>query len=353
MHVDRNVPLASLTTFGLGGPADRCITASSEDEILEVVRDVDARGEPLLVVGGGSNLVVADAGFRGTVLRVASRGIDVVRDGATVRVTVAAGEPWDAFVARAASESWSGVECLAGIPGLVGAVPMQNVGAYGQDVGETIARVSTWDRVANARVDFDRAACGFSYRHSVFRGRDRHVVLAVTFVLRASPSSAPIRYAELARALGVSEGASAPVDRVRETVTALRRSKGMVLDPEDADTRSAGSFFTNPILDAASFEELTHRVRGVLRAGEKLPAFPEPDGRTKISAAWLIERAGFPKGFGEGRARISRKHALALTNRGGATTEELLSVARTIRDGVRGAFGVVLENEPVLVGVAL
>lgn len=360
VRVVENVPLATMTTLRLGGPARRVIAPDREAELVEAVREIDARREKLLVVGGGSNLVVGDDGFDGTVLRMTTRGIDVTNGGGSVAgggepvlVTAAAGEPWDDFVTRCVDDGLSGVECLGGIPGLVGAVPMQNVGAYGQDVSETIARVRTWDRATRTVVDFDREACGFAYRSSVFRGRDGHVILSVTFALAKSAAGAPIRYAELARALGVKEGERAPLARVRETVVALRRGKGMVLDEGDHDTWSAGSFFTNPILDAGELARLRERVTLLLGAGQVMPVFPEPDGRTKVSAAWLIERAGFTKGHAMGPAAISSKHALALTNRGQATTRDLLALARAIRAGVREKLGVVLENEPVLVGVTL
>ena len=354
--VVENVPLAPLTTLRLGGPARRLIAPEREHDLIEAVRAIDDSEDDgrLLVLGGGSNLVVADEGFDGTVLRMTTRGVHVADASDGVRlVTAAAGEPWDELVARCVSEGLSGVECLAGIPGLVGAVPMQNVGAYGQDVSETIVRVRTWDRAARRIVDFDREACGFSYRSSVFRGSDGYVILDVTFALPASDQSVFIRYAELARALGVREGERAPLARVRETVIALRRGKGMVLDPADPDTASAGSFFTNPILAAGDLEALRERVKPLLPPGHTMPAFPEADGRSKVSAAWLIERAGFTKGHAAGPVAISSKHALALTNRGGATTRELLVLARTIRDGVKERFGVTLENEPVFVGVAL
>ncbi|AKV01174.1 UDP-N-acetylenolpyruvoylglucosamine reductase [Labilithrix luteola] len=354
MRVVENVPLSSFTTLKLGGPARRLVFAESESDVVETIRAVDQAMEPLLVVGGGSNLVVADEGWGGVVLRMATRGIEPAgsKDGRTF-VTAAAGEVWDEFVAWAVGSGLSGVECLAGIPGLVGAVPMQNVGAYGQDVGETIVRVRAWDRDARRVVAFDREACGFAYRHSVFRGRDRHVILDVTFALEQTDLSQPLRYAELTKALGVLAGGRAPLALVRETIIALRRKKGMVLDPADHDTTSAGSFFTNPILDASSLEALHMRVRPLLREGETMPTFPEADGRVKVSAAWLIERAGFTKGFGSGPVTISQKHALALTHRGGGSTRDLIGLARTVRDGVRERFGVSLENEPVFVGVAL
>jgi UDP-N-acetylmuramate dehydrogenase len=353
VHVVENVPLGPLTTLGLGGPAKRLVTADRAEDVLETLRDLDARAEPLLVLGGGSNLVVADAGFPGTVLRMATRGITESRDGDRVTLTVAAGEPWDAFVERMANEGLAGVECLGGIPGLVGATPMQNVGAYGQDVSETIVKVRTWDRDAQAIREWDRDACRFAYRSSVFRGQDRQIILDVTFVLEARPTSSPIRYAELAKALGVAEGERAPLATVRETVVALRRKKGMVLDENDLDTQSAGSFFTNPILTSSELSALKAKAARVLEAGETMPTFPEADGRTKVSAAWLIERAGFRKGYEFGPVAISSKHALALTNRGGARTRDLVDLARAVRDGVKDRFGVTLENEPVFVGVTL
>jgi UDP-N-acetylmuramate dehydrogenase len=353
-----NVQLAALTTLGVGGSARRLVAAFCNDDVVAAVREVDAEKQPLLVLGGGSNLVVSDAGFDGTVLRMATRGRATQRDGARVLVTVQAGEVWDAFVEWAVDEGLVGIECLAGIPGLVGAVPMQNVGAYGQDVSETIVRLRAWDREAQRIVEIDRAACGFAYRTSVFRGKERHVILDVTFALERAAESRPIRYAELSRALSVQEGERAPLSVVRRTVVELRRKKGMVLDPSDPDTASAGSFFTNPILEAKEVDALRRRVREGERSGEAprtIPVFPEPDGRSKVSAAWLIEQAGFTKGFADegGRVAVSSKHALALTNRGGATTSELVRLARRIRDGVQARFGVRLENEPVFVGVQL
>jgi UDP-N-acetylmuramate dehydrogenase len=360
VRVVENVPLSSMTTLRLGGPARRLIAPDRDEDVTAAVAEIDASGGRLLVLGGGSNLVVGDDGFDGTVLRMVTRGIEQTPRAARsstgadlVHVTAAAGEPWDDLVARCVEAGLSGVECLAGIPGLVGAVPMQNVGAYGQDVSETIVSVRTWDRAARAVTVVDRDACRFAYRSSAFRGREDHVILGVTFALARQGESAPIRYGELARALGVREGERAPLARVRETVIALRRGKGMVLDAADPDTASAGSFFTNPILTASEVGALRERITAVLGTGHAPPLFPEADGRTKTSAAWLIERAGFAKGHASGRVAISSKHALALTNRGQATTAELLHLARTIREGVKSAFGVTLENEPVFVGVTL
>jgi len=305
------------------------------------------------VLAGGSNLVVADDGFPGTVLRIATRGVERSDlDDARVALEAQAGEPWDPFVARCVAEGLAGVECLAGIPGSVGATPIQNVGAYGQEVAETIVSVRVLDRSTGEVHELDAAACGFTYRSSAFkRVPGRWVVLAVTFRLERSRLSAPIRYAELARALGVELGDRAPLGDVREAVLRLRRGKGMVIDPADPDSVSAGSFFTNPILDAEAFAALQRRVAERLGDGAAPPAFPEPDGRVKTSAAWLIERAGFHRGDGDPRGiAISAKHTLALTNRGAGTTAELVALAREIAGGVRERFGVELMPEPVFVG---
>ncbi|WP_277497503.1 MULTISPECIES: UDP-N-acetylmuramate dehydrogenase [unclassified Nocardioides] len=349
------VLLADHTTLRLGGPARHFVEATTETELVAAVRAADAAGEPVLLVAGGSNLVVADAGFDGTVVKVATRGVVADHDGeggdaascSGVSVAVAAGEPWDPFVARAVTEGWVGLEALSGIPGAVGSTPVQNVGAYGQEVADTIASVRTWDRVEDRQRTFPAADCGFAYRHSRFKAEpDRYLVLEVTFQLRVGRLGGPVRYAELARTLGVEPGERAPLADVRRAVLALRTGKGMVLDDADPDTWSAGSFFTNPILDAAQAAALPAEA----------PAFPQPDGRVKTSAAWLIDHAGFGKGYAVrpgARASLSTKHALALTNRGGATTAELLELARAVRDGVEQAYGVRLVNEPVTVGCAL
>jgi UDP-N-acetylmuramate dehydrogenase len=337
--------LAELTTLRLGGPARRLVHADSETALLDAVRDADRTGTPLLLVAGGSNLVVADSGFDGTVVRVETRGVAVEQDmcsGATV--TVAAGEPWDPFVADAVSRGFVGIEALSGIPGSVGATPIQNVGAYGQEVAETIASVRCWDRVDGVQRTFAASECGFGYRTSRFKqDPQRHVVLAVTFQFRLGELAAPVRYAELARSLGVQVGARVPMTEVRDTVLRLRRRKGMVLDAEDHDTWSAGSFFTNPFLDADSADRLP--------AGA--PRWEQVDGTTKTSAAWLIENAGFGKGYGNGRAALSGKHTLALTNRGAARTDDLLALAAEVQRGVYDRFGIWLVNEPVLVGCDL
>ncbi|HEU5036480.1 MAG TPA: UDP-N-acetylmuramate dehydrogenase [Nocardioides sp.] len=342
--------LADHTTLRLGGPAARWVRATTEEELVAAVSEADAAGEPVLVLGGGSNLVVADEGFAGTVVEVATRGVTPdVEDGVAcggVLVAVAAGEGWDDLVALAVSKEWAGIEALSGIPGSVGATPIQNVGAYGQEVSQTIASVRVWDRTLRGVRTFASADCGFGYRTSRFKAdrRDafggRHVVLSVTFQLQQGSLGAPVAYAELARALGVELGERAPLASVREAVLALRGGKGMVLDAADHDTWSAGSFFTNPVLPSDA-----------VPAGA--PAWPQPDGTVKTSAAWLIEHAGFTKGHGNDRVALSGKHTLALTNRGGATTADLMALARDVRDGVEARFGVRLVNEPVLVGCSL
>jgi UDP-N-acetylmuramate dehydrogenase len=345
MQIAKGAPLSAKTTLGLGGPAKRLARVTGVRELETAL----ALEERTLVLGGGSNLVVSDAGWDGLVLEMAIRGVNVRRHDGFAVVSAFAGEPWDEFVARMIDERLVGVECLSGIPGLVGATPMQNVGAYGQEVSDTIVFVRVYDREARQVIKFEPRECAFAYRSSVFRGTDRYVVLEVRFRLRAAEESAPIAYAELARALGIAEGKTAPLARVRETVLALRRGKGMVVDPADPESRSAGSFFTNPILAPDALAALEARVAKELGAEAALPKFPAPAG-AKVSAAWLIERSGFTKGCTRGNVGISRKHALALVNRGGATTRELLDLADAITLAVRTRWGVELAREPVLVG---
>ncbi|MDN5894919.1 MAG: UDP-N-acetylmuramate dehydrogenase [Nocardioides sp.] len=336
--------LADLTTLRLGGPAGAMVEARSEEELVGSVVAAEDAAESLLLVAGGSNLVVGDGGFTGTVVQILTRGVAVDHDGADVQVSVAAGVGWDDFVARAVESGWVGIESLAGIPGSVGATPIQNVGAYGQEVAETIETVRVWDRAAREIRVLTAAECRFGYRDSRFKSEPgQHVVLGVTFRFTTGSMSAPIRYTELARTLGVEQGHSAPLADVRRAVLELRAGKGMVLDPDDHDTWSAGSFFTNPFLDAGQAETLP----------DEAPRFPQPDGTVKTSAAWLIEHAGFAKGHGNDRVSLSTKHTLALTNRGGATTADLLALAMEVRDGVELEFGIRLVNEPVLVGCTL
>lgn len=336
--------LANHTTFRLGGPARRFVEATTEQQFVDTVADCDSRGEPVLVLGGGSNVLIADEGFDGTVVKVATRGVRAeTADCSGAQLEVAAGETWDDLVARAVAAQWSGMETLSGIPGSVGAVPIQNVGAYGAEVATLIQRVRTWDRAEGAIRTFAAAECGFGYRDSRFkREKGRHLVLRVDFQLPPGELGQPVRYPELARALGIEVGQRAPAARVRETVLAIRRRKGMVLDANDHDTWSAGSFFTNPILTPEQAASLPAEA----------PRFPAGEG-VKTSAAWLIQHAGFPAGHGSGPARLSTRHVLALTNRGHATTADVLALAREIRDGVRERFGITLVPEVNLVGVSI
>jgi UDP-N-acetylmuramate dehydrogenase len=336
VRIERDVPLAPLTTLGIGGPAKRLARVTSDDELAQLAVENDR----VLVLGGGSNLVIGDAGFDGLVVQIATRGTTIERGGDRAAVFVRAGMPWDDVVAEMVDAELAGLECLSGIPGLVGATPMQNVGAYGQEVSDVIAEVRAYDRQLGGEVVIPNRDCGFGYRTSVFRGSMRWIVLGVRFGLERSALSAPVRYGELARALGIREGERAPLADVRRAVLELRRGKGMVVDAVDPESRSAGSFFTNPVVDAETSARLPAEA----------PRWPQPDGRIKLSAAWLIERAGFTKGYTVGNVGISRKHALALVNRGRATATELLALARSIQGGVHARFGIGLELEPVVVG---
>jgi UDP-N-acetylmuramate dehydrogenase len=336
-HAATGVPLAPLTTLRLGGPAARVVEAHTDEDVVAAVRACDEAGEPVFLLAGGSNVVIADEGFAGTVVRVLTHGVE--RDGTALNV--AAGEPWDGVVAAAVDDGLAGIECLSGIPGSTGATPIQNVGAYGQDVAQTVTSIRAYDRERDVVEDLPAEALGFGYRTSALRYQDRRVVLRVRFELTDSDTSGPLRYAELARAVGADR---APLQDVRAAVLDLRRGKGMVIDPFDPDSVSAGSFFTNPILDSDAFEQLAARGKG------EPPRFPEAGGRVKTSAAWLIERAGFHKGDTRGNVGISTKHSLALINRGGATTAELVAFAREIAAGVRERFGVDLHPEPIFVG---
>ncbi|MER7893635.1 UDP-N-acetylmuramate dehydrogenase [Micromonospora sp. NPDC094482] len=344
--------LASYTTLRTGGPAARIVPATSADEIVRAVREAGGRDEQVLILAGGSNVVIGDAGFPGTVVLVRSRGLRVVAEDAdTVTVRVEAGEPWDDLVAATVANGWSGLECLSGIPGSTGATPIQNVGAYGQEVAETITGVEVHDRVEGTTGRIAAADCGFAYRGSIFKYSDRWVVLSVDFRLTRSPLSGPVRYAELARALGVEVGDRVPLADARAAVLRLRGGKGMVLDPTDPDTRSVGSFFTNPVLDRAAYELLRERAADL---GEP-PSWPGAGDVVKVSAAWLIDKAGFGKGHpGPGGVAISSKHTLALTNRSGrASTADLVALAREIRDGVHARFAVTLHPEPVLINCTI
>ena len=352
-------PLSELTTLRVGGSPRAIIAVDSFEQAVQALADLDDAGTAYWPLGGGSNLVVADEGVDAAVVWMRNSRVDVLdeADGA-VAVSVGAGANWDAFVSTCVTNGWSGVEALSGIPGTVGATPIQNVGAYGAQVCDVIAEVEVWDRRKRAVTTFSAQACGFAYRDSMFKrermadGSPALVVLAVTFALACSPLSAPLRYAELARALGAEIGDSLDSAAVRSAVLALRAAKGMVLDDADHDTWSVGSFFTNPVVARSIADALPPDApRWPLDAAQ-----PEDgQGRVKLSAAWLVEHSGFPKGYSlpGSAAALSSKHALAITNRGGATATEVAQLARVIRDGVVATFGVSLEAEPVLLGVTL
>jgi UDP-N-acetylmuramate dehydrogenase len=392
LKITEQVLIADHTTLRLGGPAARFAVAETEDQVVAAVQDADTSAEPVLVLGGGSNLVVADDGFPGAVIRIGTAGLELAHAGDAVEVTAAAGEDWDELVRRCVQEGLSGIECLSGIPGLTGATPIQNVGAYGQEVAQVVTAVRVYDRVAREISQLAAAECGFGYRTSAFKRQalavrearaapatatGRYVVLRVTFRLAKGTMSAPVRYAELARSLDVPEGARVPLADARAAVLALRRGKGMLLDPADPDTRSAGSFFTNPVVSAAQFADIQARMAGSTglgrgahgrgahgggkqgggEQGAAVPHWPAEAGQVKVSAAWLIEQAGFGKGYAVDAdpeaARISTKHTLALTSPANGTTKSLIRLARQVRDGVQAAFGIELMNEPTLVGVEL
>lgn len=346
------VDLAPFTTLRLGGPARRFVAATTVQECVTAVRAADAAGEPLLVLSGGSNLVIGDDGFDGTAVRVATTGVRIDADGV---LHAAAGEDWEAVVAHTVGAGYGGLECLSGIPGSVGATPVQNVGAYGVELSDLLRDVDLYDRRSGAVRTVPAAELGLGYRTSVLKGTDAAVVLEIRLALHPDGRSAPIRYPELARALDVEPGTRVPADLARAAVLALRRSKGMVLDAADHDTWSAGSFFTNPLLDAEQTAAALHRIRRRIGPQALVPQYPGGAGRTKLSAAWLIEQAGFTRGHlgPGGRVAVSGKHTLALTNRGRATTEDLLTLAREVRDGVADTFGVTLAPEPILIGCAL
>jgi len=333
------------TTLRLGGPAKKLVHVATEEELVNAVKAADAAGEEVLIIGGGSNVLVGDEGFNGTVIRVKTKGnsyhVDACSGG---MITVAAGEDWDGFVEWILSKGFAGLETMSGIPGTVGGAPIQNIGAYGHEVSEVIARVRTWDRKAGAYKTFSNSECEFSYRSSVFKKNPgRYVIIDVTFQLRNGEMSLPITYKELASYLGVDLEARALVSDVRKAVLALRAAKGMLLDEKDHDTWSAGSFFVNPIV--------SKEIAATLPADA--PRWPQADGRIKTSAAWLMENAGMKKGKAHNGAAISTKHVLALVNTGSATAADIVDIARSARSAVHEKFGITLEPEVQFVGLSL
>jgi UDP-N-acetylmuramate dehydrogenase len=345
MQVLEQISLAPYTTFGIGGPARWFVEASTEDEVLEAVNFARQSNAPLFVLGGGSNLLVSDTGFPGIVLRIALRGVEQQEAGGTAGFSVAAGEDWDAFVSNAVSQNCAGIECLAGIPGTVGGTPVQNVGAYGQEVSETIRLVRALDLQRMRFVDLSANDCGFAYRRSIFNSseRGRYIVTRVDYQL-TNGSDALVSYVDLkryfkewTRKLTLSEVSLA----VRE----IRRQKGMLIVPGDPDCRSAGSFFKNPVISAEHFAQIAANVDGT-----SVPSYPAADGHVKVPAAWLLDQAGFHKGYALGRAGISSRHTLALINRGGASADDIAALRDAIIAKVSERFAIRLEPEPVWVG---
>ena len=351
MLLQEDIALAPLTTFRIGGPARFFVEARSRTEVEEAVRLARARDLPLFILGGGSTLVVADAGFPGLVLRVAIPGIEQrpgTNDEGKVLFDAGAGESWDRFVSHAVIAQCAGVECLSGIPGSVGATPVQNVGAYGQEVSETIESVEVFDRKDSQVRELCREACGFSYRSSVFNTteRERFIVLRVTYAL-VPGGDAHLEYADLKRHFDGRE-TRPNLAETREAVRHIRALKGMLIVPGDPDCQSAGSFFKNPVLSEQQHEDLQRRASA---RGLSLPSYPALEKNKKVSAAWLVEKSGFARGYGFGRVGISSKHALAIVNRGGATAAEVLALKDQIQQRVEEIWGLHLEPEPVLVGL--
>lgn len=348
MIIREQVPLAPLTTLSVGGPARYFAEACTESDVREAVHHAQSLDVPLFVLGGGSNLLVSDAGFEGLVLKISLRGIEQADgEGGTVVFSVAAGEEWDNFVARAVTENCAGIECLSGIPGSVGGTPVQNVGAYGQEVSETIREVTAFDRQSLQRKTFTNGDCGFGYRSSIFNTteRDRYIILRVSFSLRHD-GTPTVRYNELQKAFHDAT-AEPTLSEVRAAIREIRQRKAMLIVPGDDDARSAGSFFKNPIVPQHQFEDLEARMRS---RGVDLPSYPAGEGFRKLPAAWLVEHAGFVKGYSLGAATISRRHTLAIVNRGDATAAEIVGLKDEIQSRVFSEFGIHLQPEPVFLG---
>jgi UDP-N-acetylmuramate dehydrogenase len=350
MKIQENIPLAPLTTMQVGGAARYFAEVKRDDEVREAVQFAKSRDLPLFVLGGGSNLVISDAGWPGLVLRIAIGGIltdPKSPPSRSVHFSVGAGVDWDDFVAQAVAQNCAGVECLSGIPGSVGGTPVQNVGAYGQEVADTIESVLAFDLKQHRMVSLPKPACGFRYRASIFNTteRGRYIIVRVNYGLKRGGAPS-LKYADLQKHF--AERKTPPsLAEVREAVREIRRSKGMLIVPGDDDCRSAGSFFKNPVLSEEQFKELAERVAA---KGLEIPSYPGLDAQHKVSAAWLVEHSGFSKGYVLGAAGISAKHALALTNRGDAKASDIVGLKDEIQHGVQEAWGILLEAEPVFVG---
>jgi UDP-N-acetylmuramate dehydrogenase len=346
-----NISLAQMTTLGLGGRARFFAEVTSAEALGEAIEWAGASGAAILVLGGGSNLVIADAGWPGLVLRISIRSVETDTKADQVFLRVGAGEEWDSLVELTVDRGWAGFECLSGIPGRVGATPVQNVGAYGQETSETLVSVEAFDLSTRRLVKLTAAECEFGYRTSRFkhRDRDRFIITEVSYRLAAGGDPA-VRYAELKRHLDEQGKGSPTLSEVRESVIRLRKRKAMVIDPADTDSRSVGSFFVNPVVSLEQFEMVKQRASDFLKDGQAIPAFPAPDGQVKLSAAWLIERAGINRGYVHGNVGTSTKHALAIINRGGGTSREVAELAEIIKARVSEAFNVALTPEPIFAG---
>ncbi len=342
-----------MTTIGIGGAARWLLEAASVEQLEAGVAWAGRSGVPLFILGGGSNVLIADEGFDGLVIRNAIEGIDTSHDGDAVRIRVGAGEPWDRIVAHAVERRWGAIEALSGIPGSTGATPIQNVGAYGQEVAESIVAVEALHIATGKLRTFSNEECRFEYRDSVFKREAKGAFAIIAVAFRLHPGRRPqLRYPELQKFAEEHYGAAPTLEQVREAVLAIRRRKGMVVDPADPDSRSDGSFFTNPIVSTDEYQAFLQRA---LRAepdlkADRIPGFPAGDGRVKLSAAWLIEHAGFTKGYGEGAVGLSAKHTLAIVNRGGGTASDVLALVATIQRTVANKFGIAVRPEPVFVG---
>ena len=341
INIRENEPLAPLTTLKVGGTARFFALAETEEHIANAFRFAADAKLDVFVLGGGSNIVVADRGFDGLVVRVGIKGLEIDEQDEGVFVTAGAGEDWDALVAETVRRDLAGFECLSGIPGFVGATPVQNVGAYGQEVSETVVSVRCFDRATGTTVELSNAACGFSYRRSIFNSteRDRYVVLSVSYKLNKN-GAGKITYKDL---IETFRGRQPSLAETRNAVLGIRRSKSMVIDPADPNSQSAGSFFKNPVVEIAKI----NTIRAVAGA---VPSFPVSETTVKIPAAWLIENAGFAKGFRSGRAGISANHSLAVVNFGGASASEIVTLQDIIRSRIEEKFGIRLEPEPIFVG---
>jgi len=351
-HLREHVPLAPLTTLETGGAARFLVEAGSEEDVHSALDFAQRRSCPVLILGGGSNILVSDRGFDGLVVRMTQRGCRAVGEASGEVLEVAAGEPWDAFVRRCVEKNLAGIECMSGIPGTVGATPIQNVGAYGQEVSDVIASMRVLDRKARDVLELSGNMCGFAYRSSIFNTshREHYVILSVTFTLTVG-GEPRITHDDLRRHLDKTHTKPSLLE-VREAVMAVRARKGMLLTPDDPDCRSAGSFFKNPIVneEKARAAEEKARALGRLAVGENIPRFAAAAGQVKLPAAWLLEQAGFRRGHVHGRVGLSAKHTLALINRGGATAADVLALMSEIQEAVEAIFGIVLHPEPVMVG---